>query len=315
MTSAVPTLSIPLANWSADDPGGWQSVFEWAAVAEQAGIDRLAVSDHVVFGEDLGAYGRPELGGSLGGRQPTGPDGHWLEPLTLLAMIAARTTTIRLHTGILLAALRRPVVLAKTAATIDVLSGGRLELGVGIGWQREEYEAAGLVFEQRGRLLDETLAICRTLWCDPVSSFHGVSGDFGSIHMMPKPTRAGGVPVWVSGTINDAVLARIVRFGDGWIPWGDAQRDVVAAIALVHSALHAAGRSIDGFEVTGYLRRAKTTAGAIDPQRTMEQVPALVAAGVTDFRFGVDFSQSAAESLDVLSQLAVAFREVTGRTR
>jgi probable F420-dependent oxidoreductase len=315
LSTAVPTLSIPLPNWSAGDPGGWQSVFDRAAIAEAAGIDRLAVSDHVVFGEDLDAYGRPELGGSLGGRQPTGPDGHWLEPLTLLAMVAARTSTIVLHTGILLAALRRPVVLAKTAATIDVLSGGRLELGVGVGWQREEYEAAGLAFEQRGRLLDESLAICRTLWRDPVSSFHGSEADFEAIHMMPKPTRRAGVPVWISGTVNDRVLSRIVRFGDGWIPWGDAQRNLVESILPVHEALTAAGRSIEGFEITGYLRRAKNAGGAIDHERTMDQVPALVDAGVTDFRFGADFGGSAAEALDVLSGLAAAFRAVTGRAR
>src|SRR5688572_7673435 len=98
-------LSIPLVNFAAEDPGGWQWVFDRAVAAERAGVDRLAVSDHVVFGENLEAYGRPELGGSRGGRQPTGPDGHWLDPLVLLAMVAARTTTIRLQTGILLAAL------------------------------------------------------------------------------------------------------------------------------------------------------------------------------------------------------------------
>ena len=122
------------------------------------------VSDHVVFGEDLGAYGDPAVGGTTGGRQPTGPDGEWLEPLTVLSFVAARTSQIRLGTNILLAALRRPVVLAKTLATLDVLSGGRVDLGVGVGWQREEYDAAGLDFDERGRLLDDTLETCRSLW-------------------------------------------------------------------------------------------------------------------------------------------------------
>ena len=207
-----PTLSIPLVNFSAEDPGGWQWVVDRAIAADRAGIDRVAVSDHIVFGENLEAYGRPELGGSVNGRQPTGPDGHWLDPLVLLAMVAARTERIRLHTGILLAALRRPAALAKEAATIDVLSGGRLELGVGVGWQREEYEAVGLRFEDRGRLLDETIAICQTLWRDPVASFDGESSSFDRIHMLPKPAQNGGVPVWITGTINNSVLARLVRF-------------------------------------------------------------------------------------------------------
>jgi alkanesulfonate monooxygenase SsuD/methylene tetrahydromethanopterin reductase-like flavin-dependent oxidoreductase (luciferase family) len=154
-----PGLSIMLKSYAAEDPGrsGWQPMLERARAADEAGIDRLFVSDHVVFGENLEAYARPELGGAAGGRQPTGPDGHWLEPLTALSVVAGITSRVRLATGILLAALRRPVVLAKTAATLDVLSGGRLDLGVGVGWQREEYEAAGLKFESRGHLLDHTL--------------------------------------------------------------------------------------------------------------------------------------------------------------
>ena len=104
------------------------------------------MSDHVAFGERLDRYADPARGGLAGGRQPTGPDGAWLEPLTVLAMVGACTERVRLCPMVLLAALRRPIVLAKTAATIDVLTGGRLDLGVGVGWQQEEYEAAGLDF-------------------------------------------------------------------------------------------------------------------------------------------------------------------------
>jgi alkanesulfonate monooxygenase SsuD/methylene tetrahydromethanopterin reductase-like flavin-dependent oxidoreductase (luciferase family) len=107
------------------------------------------VSDHVVFGENLEAYADPSVGGASGGRQPTGPDGSWLEPLVVLTAIAATTELIRLGMAILLAVLRRAVVLAKQLATLDVLSGGRVDLGVGVGWQCEEYDAAGLPFGHR----------------------------------------------------------------------------------------------------------------------------------------------------------------------
>src|SRR5436190_3256553 len=157
-----PRISLSLPTFSAEDPGSWDHVVDRARAADEAGVDQVVVSDHVVFGENLEAYARPELGGSEGGKQPTGPDGHWLEPLTVLTYAAARTERVRLGTNILLAALRRPVVLAKAAATLDVLSEGRLDLGVGVGWQREEYEAAGLDFERRGRALDEALAACQT---------------------------------------------------------------------------------------------------------------------------------------------------------
>src|SRR5215207_8141 len=136
-----PQLSIMVRTYAAEDPGTWQPLLDAARAADSAGVDRVLVSDHVVFGEHLEAYGRPEAGGVEGGKQPTGPDGHWLEPLTVLTAISAQTTRVRLGTYILLAALRRPVTLAKQLATLDVLSGGRVDLGVGIGWQREEYDA------------------------------------------------------------------------------------------------------------------------------------------------------------------------------
>ena len=164
-----PQLSMTLPTFAAEDPGGWQPLIDLARAADEAGLDRLVLTDHVVFGEHLEAYGDPAKGGARGGVQPTSPDGHWLDPLTTIAHLTAVTTRVRFGTNILLAALRRPVVLAKMAATIDVLSGGRLDIGVGVGWQREEYEAAGLSYDDRGRLLDHTIEVCQKLWREPVA--------------------------------------------------------------------------------------------------------------------------------------------------
>lgn len=264
-----PQLSLLIRNFSADDPGDWSGLIDTAVAAERAGVDRLVVVDHVAFGEDLEDYGRPELGGTTGGRQPTGPDGHWLEPLTVLTYLAARTTRIRLATGILQAALRRPVVLAKTVATLDVLCGGRVDLGVGVGWQRAEYDAAGLDFGARGRLLDETLDLCRSLWSEPVVELPGI----GAVHQMPEPVQPGGVPIWVGGrSTNPRCVERIVRFGSGWIPWGDDAADPRPGVARIREALVEGGRDDDRLQVT--------TALTDDPA----EVAALVDAGVTDFR-------------------------------
>ena len=126
-----------LPTFRADEQGDWALLRDQVLVAEAAGVDRIAVSDHVVFGENLEAYGDPTIGGIAGGRQPTGPDGHWLEPFTVLTWAAGFTEQIRLCTYILIAALRRPVVLAKELATLDVLSGGRVDLGVGLVFLRE----------------------------------------------------------------------------------------------------------------------------------------------------------------------------------
>src|SRR4051812_1490508 len=172
MTGApTPQLSFSLPTFSAEDPGGWGHLRDRAQIAEEAGIDRVVVSDHVAFGENLEAYSDPSKGGTAGGKQPTGPDGHWLDPFTVLTYVAGFTTNVRLGTNILIAALRRPVVLAKELATLDVLSGGRVDLGVGVGWQKEEYDAAGLDYDARGRLLDHTIEVCQTLWREQRASF------------------------------------------------------------------------------------------------------------------------------------------------
>ncbi|MBS1838428.1 MAG: LLM class flavin-dependent oxidoreductase, partial [Actinobacteria bacterium] len=123
--TSPPQLSVHLLNFAAEDPGSWEHLIERAVEAEAAGVDRVVVSDHVAFGEDLDAYGDPRAGGSEGARQPTGPDGCWLEPLTVLAAVSTRTSRVRLGTSVLLATLRTPVVLAKSVATLDALSGGR----------------------------------------------------------------------------------------------------------------------------------------------------------------------------------------------
>ena len=312
-THASPMLSMMLVTFSAEDPGGWDHMIRRAEEADRAGIDRLAFSDHIVFGEHLDLYADPARGGAEGGRQPTGPDGHWLEPLTVATYLAGRTTRIHFFTGILLAALRRPVVLAKTAATLDVLSGGRLDLGVGVGWQREEYEAAGLDFATRGAALDHTLAVVQTLWRETAADFADDRLEFASIHQMPKPTRPGGVPIWVSGTINDRAMARLARFGQGWIPWGADADDLVESIPRMRAAVAAAEGDPDSIEVTGALPVVKGADGGVDLDATMAVVPVLREAGVTDFRLGIRIKPDAPDAEERLTALVHAFRAAVGR--
>src|SRR3954447_7717900 len=310
----TPWLSLHMGNFMAEDPGSWQPLLDKAKAADDAGIDKLIVSDHVVFGENLEEYGRPEVGGVEGGKQPTGPDGHWLEPMTLLSVIAGGTSTVRLGTGILEAALRRPVVLAKTAATLDVLSGGRLDPGVGVGWQREEYEAAGLSFEGRGKLLDQTLAVCQTLWRGTNDDFSSEGLEFHSIHMMPKPRQPGGVPIWVSGTLNRRVIDRIARFGSGWIPWGPDAKQPQNGLGRISEAMAAAGRDRTGFQVQGGVPTVMGDDGKPDMVRTMDAIAPLAEVGITDFtaRFAVPADRN--EATDFLASAAQAFRKAVGRS-
>lgn len=306
-----PELSLYLGTFTDRPQHDWRAMLDMARVMDVAGVDRVVVSDHVVFGENLDAYADPSIGGQAGGRQPTGPDGSWLEPLMVLMAIAATTTRIRLGTSILLAALRRPAVLAKQLATLDVLSEGRVDLGVGVGWQREEYEAAGLSFEDRGRLLDHTLEVCRTLWTQQRASYQSPELTFDGIHQMPKPVQAGGVPLWISGTVNKAVARRIARFGSGWIPWGPAYADITGAIKAMKDKVREFGGDPDDLQVQGVARVVKRSDGSIDFAATAAGVPPLVAAGVTDVRFPVSLSADRDLAIETLSSLVEAFRDVT----
>lgn len=284
-----------------------------ARAADAAGVDRISVSDHVVLGENLEAYGDPTLGGTEGGRQPTGSDGRWLEPMTLLSAMCGITTRVRLATTILLAALRRPVVLAKAAATLDVLSGGRLDLGVGVGWQREEYEAAGMRFETRGRALNHTLEVLHTLWRTNPSSFHSSELEFQRIHCFPKPAQSGGVPIWVSGTSNPRVIERIVRFGDGWIPWGPDLTDPLPGAELIRRQLREADRDPDVFMVMGSLQLVRDERGGADLEASLQPVARSFEAGVTDFRIAVDPPNDFESAYEYFGQLVSAFRRATGK--
>ena len=306
-----PELSLYLGTYTDGPSHDWRAMLDMARAMDVAGVDRVVVSDHVVFGENLDAYADPSIGGQAGGRQPTGPDGSWLEPVTVLTAIAATTTRIRLGTAILLAALRRPAVLAKQLATLDVLSQGRVDLGVGVGWQREEYEAVGLSFAERGRLLDHTLEVCQTLWTQQRASYESPELTFDGIHQMPKPVQPGGVPVWISGTVNKAVARRIARFGSGWIPWGPANADISGAIAAMKDKVHEFGGDPTGLQVQGIARVVKRSDGSIDLAATAGGVPALVAAGVTDVRFPASFSADRDRAVESLSSLVQAFRDVT----
>jgi probable F420-dependent oxidoreductase len=310
-----PQLALGLHNWAVEDPRDWSFLFDRAVAADRAGVDQLVVSDHVVFGENLEAYASSALGGRDGGRQPTGPEGHWLEPLTVLSVIAGLTTNVRLSTGVLLAALRRPVVLAKTAATLDVLSRGRLDLGVGIGWQREEYDAAGLDFSRRGRLLDHTLSVCQRLWQEGPASFDSPDLRFERIHCVPRPVSPSGVPIWVSGTINASVLERVARFGSGWIPWGPLTSDPTPGIEPVRQALRAVGRDPSTLKVRANLAVETTPEGHVDLVKTLTPVPRLYDAGVTHFQLSLPVPRRRELAFEYLSDVVARFRQSAGEPR
>ncbi len=268
------TLSIPSFG-PFFPPGRLHEIVDLARRAEAAGVDTVILPDHVVMGDRTDRY--------EWGPFPFPVDVPWLEPLTVLSAIAAATSTLRLATGILIAPLRPAPVLAKIAATLDVISQGRLELGVGVGWQREEFDAMGLDYAQRGRMLTDTIAACRVLWTESPASFHSETVSFEKIWCEPRPVQAGGVPVWFSGTLTKRNQDRIARLGNGWIPIMTATReDLAEGVRRLHDALAAAGRDPAALRVRGDLGVAMGDDERPDLARTLERSHDLGAAGATD---------------------------------
>jgi probable F420-dependent oxidoreductase len=254
----------------------------WGELARQAeglGYDTLFMPDH--FGDQLA-------------------------PVPALMAAADATTELKVGALVFDNDYKHPVVLAKELATIDVLSGGRLDLGVGVGWQREEYEAAGLSYEGRGPLLDHTVEVCQLLWREQRASYDGAGLRFEHIHQMPKPLQPGGVPVWVSGTVNGRSMQRLARFGTGWIPWGPDAEDPASVDVMKHAVAEAGGTA-DDLQVTWSLPIVRGAGRTVDPAATAAAVPALAAAGVTDVRFWLHPSDMTPE---VLEPLVVALRSV-----
>jgi probable F420-dependent oxidoreductase len=212
---------------------------------EQRGFESLWVAEHVVLFDDYES--RYPYADS--GRFPGGGDSGLLEPLTALAYVAATTTTLRLGTGICLVAQRNPVYTAKQVADVDVLSGGRVDFGVGIGWLREEFEAVAMPFEDRGARADEHLAAMKALWTEDPSSFDGTYYQLPECRMYPKPVQQPHPPIHVGGESN-AALRRTARLGQGWFGFNRLPDQVPEALTRLDTALGAEGRSRADIEVS-----------------------------------------------------------------
>ncbi|HEX4655466.1 MAG TPA: TIGR03619 family F420-dependent LLM class oxidoreductase [Mycobacteriales bacterium] len=297
MTDAEVTLSLGLPNFGDWLGRDWQQLLGLARAADEAGVDRLVVTDHVLMGRKTDAY--------VWGRFPTAPEAPWLEPLTCLTAIASVTTTVRLATGIVIAPLRPAPVLAKTVATLDVLSGGRLDLGVGVGWQREEYDAGGLDFTSRGRLLDDTIGACRSLWSQLPASYTSSTVSFADVFCSPQPLQPR-LPVWFSGTFTARTRRRVLELGDGWIPIMGATLDDIRA-----GADDLRGATDRRLSVQAPVPPVRGE-GGLDLAATMEGVPDLIAAGVTNvYLNAMSVAPAPAAVADRLPGLVDAFRAVT----
>ena len=217
----------------------------FARMAEELGFESLWVVEHVVMAVDYDSvYPYDPSGRSPFTAQVPQPD-----PLVWLSYVAAATRTIRLATGVLILPQRNPVVLAKELATLDRLSGGRMELGIGLGWVREEAQAVGTPFDGRGRRADEAIEVMRTLWREPVASFHGDFTNFDGMVSAPTPVQSEGVPITIGGH-SRAAARRAGRLGDGFFPLGVIGDELQMLRTLVSDTALEHGRDPRAIELT-----------------------------------------------------------------
>jgi probable F420-dependent oxidoreductase len=215
-----------------------------AQAAEAGGFESLWTVEHTVVPtgyESTYPY-------SPTGKMPGPEDSDIPDPLIWLTYVAASTTTIRLGTGILILPQRNPVVLAKEVATLDRLSGGRVELGIGVGWLEEEFDVLGIPFADRGRRTDDHVAALRALWTQPAASHHGEFTSFDGAISRPQPTQAN-VPIVIGGH-SKAAARRAGRLGDGFFPGKGSHEDLAELIAVMRATALEHDRDPDAIEVT-----------------------------------------------------------------
>lgn len=223
-----------------------------AQAAEAAGFESLWTVEHVVV---PAGYESP-YPYSADGRMPGGDEVPIPDPLIWLAYVAAATTRINLATGILILPQRQPLVLAKEVATLDRLSGGRVVLGVGVGWLEEEFDALGVPFAERGARTDEYIDVLRQVWTGR-ASFDGRFARFPDLHSLPTPAGSRSIPIHVGGH-SDAAARRAGRLGDGFFPGRGDIDQLAHLLDVMRKAAADAGRDPASIEVTA--------GGAIDPE-------------------------------------------------
>ncbi|HVC68881.1 MAG TPA: LLM class F420-dependent oxidoreductase [Acidimicrobiales bacterium] len=213
--------------------------------AEERGIGTIWVGEHVVTFEDYSSsYPYAD-----DGRIPLPTGTGLLEPFTTLAFLAGQTSRVRLGTAMCLLPQRNPVYTAKEVATLDWLSNGRVDFGVGVGWLREEFEALEVPWERRGARTDDYLSVLQSLWCEDPSSFSGEHYSLAPCHQYPKPVQSPHPPIHIGGE-SDAALRRTARLAQGWHSFNRPPAELAAPMARLAELLEAHGRTRSDITVT-----------------------------------------------------------------
>lgn len=242
------------------------SIIELTQAAGELAYDSIWVSDHVVIPNSHKGFGD-----------------EFLEPLTTLTFLAARTSKIKLGTSVIILPYRNPVVLAKTISTLDELSNGRVILGIGAGWMKDEFDALSVPYSERGAVTDEYIDVLKNLWTEDNPEFKGSYTEFSDIKFLPKPLQKPYPPIWVGGGSKRAI-ERAVKRGDGWHPVGLTPSELKGKVRYLRGLLEKSGRSPGEFTIS--LRRTLeiTDKSDIDENETLRGTPEKIARGIEEYK-------------------------------
>ncbi len=275
-----------------------RNVRAYAMLAEELAFDGVWLGDHVVLPDDY----RSRY--PYGAAHPVAPDRPFLEALTTLAFVAGATHRLRLATAVLVAPYRHPLLQAKQIATLDSLSNGRLEVGLGVGWLAEEFAALGVEFEDRGSITDETVSLMRLLWTGEPVFHEGRHFAVRGVRCLPRPAQTPGPPLWIGGNSAPA-LSRVARIGAGWL----APAQTAPELAALLGRLRELGRgcspraaasitvTLGGDSGSGASRPSVALGGSCDVLKELEGV------GITDIRLELT-TLPARERLGAVAKLA-----------
>ena len=273
---------------------------DYAQTAEALGFQHVLVYDHVL---GAGTTSRPDWRGPYNSETP------FHEPFVLFGFMAACTQVLELVTGVIILPQRQTALVAKQAAEVDVLSGGRLRLGVGVGWNHVEYEALNEDFHTRGARCEEQIAVLRALWTESVVTFHGRWHHMNDAGINPLPIQRP-IPLWIGGE-SEPVLERVARVGDGWFPQSQRPLEDGTAekIARLHTYAQDAGRAPESIGI-----EARLSISQVTPDRWSDYAAAWQRLGATHLsvntmgaklgnpRAHIEALQRVAEALGVKSQ-------------
>ena len=236
-------------------------ITEVAELGDRLGYDSLYITDHVVLPVEV----QSRYPYNASGVMASNVNDIYYEPLSLLAYLVGRTQRIRLGTSVLVVPYRNPVLVAKQLACMDALSGGRMQIGVGVGWMEEEFKILGSPpYAERGAVTDEYIRVYRTIWNEEVPAFEGTYVRFPAMGVNPRPAQVSGIPILVGGNTRPGIR-RAVRLGDGWHPIKLAPDALIPALQYLRRLARESGRDLTNFAISLRLG-LRMSKGPVEPR-------------------------------------------------